>query len=273
MRDVSPSAYTPAQRLVAVMYGVVCHLSFALGIAAMMAGIYTGLQFGRGPFRGGAAAVFDLLLLAQFAVLHSVLLLPRGRALLARLAPLGLGRDLSTTIFACLSSLQLLLTFGAWAPLGPVWWEPQGAVRIGLTLAYGAAWLLLLKAMADAGLGLQTGFLGWSAVARGRAPRYAPFAARGTYRYTRQPIYVAFTLTLWTGPVWTLDHLLLATAWTLYCLTGPLLKERRYLAAYGAHYARYRERVPYWLPARRGLSAAVLDAAESGTDAAEREAS
>ena len=257
----TPSApvYSPAQRLVAVAYGIVCHLSFALGIAAMMAGIYTGMQFGRGPLRGGAAALFDVLLVAQFVLLHSFLLLPRGRTLLARLAPLGLGADLGTTTFACLSSLQLLLTFAAWAPLGPVWWEPHGGLRVALSLAYAASWLLLLKTMADAGLGVQTGFLGWSAVARGRRPRHAPFAARGTFRYTRQPIYVAFTLTLWTGPVWSVDHLLLAVLWTLYCLVGPLLKERRYLGFHGARYARYRQLVPYWLPGRRPIDGAALD--------------
>ena len=105
--------------------------------------------------------------------------------------------------------------------------------------------------MSDAGLAVQTGFLGWSAVARDRAPIYGDFAAKGTFRVVRQPVYLAFACTLWTGPVWTPDHLLLATAWTGYCVFGPVLKERRYLRAYGERFARYRDRVPYWLPVPR----------------------
>ena len=59
---------------------------------------------------------------------------------------------------------------------------------------------MLLKAVIDAGLALQTGFLGWWAAARGRAPLDPPMPLRGLFRPCRQPIYVAFTLTLWTVP-------------------------------------------------------------------------
>ena len=109
----------------------------------------------------------------------------------------------------------------------------------------------LLKTMADAGLALQTGFLGWGAVVRGKAPSYRPFATGGSFRWVRQPVYVAFALTLWTAPVWTPDHLILALAWTAYCVLAPRHKERRYLAAYGEDFERYRQAVPYWLPRRR----------------------
>jgi methanethiol S-methyltransferase len=59
---------------------------------------------------------------------------------------------------------------------------------------------------------------------------------------------VAFTCTLWTAPVLTADRLLLASAWTLYCLIGPLHKERRLIARDPDGYCRYRASVPYWLP-------------------------
>ena len=37
-------------------------------------------------------------------------------------------------------------------------------------------------------------------------------------RLIRQPIQVAFALTLWTPPVWTPDQLVLAVSFTAYCL-------------------------------------------------------
>jgi len=251
--------YNGKQRGIALLYGVFCHASFALGIAAMMFGLYTGLEGGRGTMTGITGCVVDVVLVLHFVVIHSFLLSARGRVLLARFAPLGIGRELGTTSFAAIASLQLLLTFVAWSPIGPVWWQPHGALRVLMSAAYAISWGLLLKAMADAGLALQTGFLGWGAVVRDRAPRYDDFPARGLFRYVRQPIYVAFALTLWTGPVWTPDHLLLASGWTLYCVAGPALKERRYRAAYGQRFERYRQLVPYWLPALRKLDARLLE--------------
>lgn len=243
--------YTARERRIAIVYGIVCHGAFAIGIGAMIAGIFTGLRLGHGPFTGAAALGWDLLLIAQFVVLHSFLLTRRGRAVLDRLAPAGLGAALSTTTFAMIASIQLLLTFGAWSQIGDVWWEPHGRLRVVICAAYAVSWAFLLKTMHDAGIAVQTGLLGWSAVARGREPRFAGFRVRGTFRFVRQPVYLAFACTLWTGPVWTPDHLLLAATWTAYCLFGPLLKERRYLRFYGEQFALYRREVPYWLPAWR----------------------
>ena len=66
--------------------------------------------------------------------------------------------------------------------------------------------------------------------------------------FCRQPIYVAFAMTLWTVPVWTPDQLELAVVLTLYCVTGPLLKERRFSRRFGEQFRAYQSRVPYWLP-------------------------
>jgi protein-S-isoprenylcysteine O-methyltransferase Ste14 len=197
------------------------------------------------------AVIADLVLLAQFPVLHSVLLSARGRAWIARLAPLGLGPALGTTTYATIASLQLLTTFVLWSPVGSWQWHPEGALLALSTLAYAGAWLLLLKTMADAGLDVQTGYQGWGAVSRGRKPQFRDFAPRGTFRWVRQPVYVAFALTLWTGPIWTIDHFLIAFVWTTYCVLAPRHKERRYSARYGERFAHYRTLVPYWIPRRR----------------------
>jgi protein-S-isoprenylcysteine O-methyltransferase Ste14 len=177
---------------------------------------------------------------------------------LAKPVPAGIGAHMTTTIFAMLSSLQIALTFLAWSPVGRVCWEPHGALRAVITAAYACSWLLVMKSMSDAGLEIQTGSVGWTSVARGRAPRHSDFPTCGSFRYVRQPIYLAFTLTLWTGPVWTPDHLLIAVLWTLYCIAGPALKERGYLGYYGARFRRYREQVPYWVPSSQKLDPVLL---------------
>lgn len=251
--------YSPAQRLVAVAFGLACHVAFAAGVAAMIVGLYTGMTMGRGPWHGVAAIAANGVLLAQFALLHSLLLSERGRRWLTRLVPLGLGAPLATTTYALVASLQLLVTFGLWSPIGKVLWAPTGRLLWVYTGAYAVAWVLLLRTMADAGLAEQTGFRGWGAVAQGQRPHYRAFAPRGTFRYVRQPVYIAFALTLWTAPMWTVDHIVLAVVWTLYCVVAPRLKEQRYLAWYGERFERYRSLVPYWVPSTRRLDDAALE--------------
>ncbi len=242
--------YSMRQRALAMAYGVVCHTTYTIGIAAMMAGLGWGMTTGFGRLEDTSAVLGNTLLLLQFPILHSLLLTDAGRRSLSRLAPGRLGGSLSTTTFATISALQIVSVFTLWSPSGVVWWQPSGVILVPWTAAFAVSWLLLLKTMWDAGLGIQTGFHGWGAVARGSDPKRAPFRRTGTFRYVRQPVYVAFALTLWTGPVWTPDHLAIALAWTAYCILGPLLKEKRYLQFYGDAFREYRESVPYWLPLR-----------------------
>ena len=79
-------------------------------------------------------------------------------------------------------------------------------------------------------------------------PVFPAMPTQGLFRLIRQPIYLAFALTLWTVPVWTPDQLLLAICYTAYCLLAPRLKERRFAARYGEQFDRYRATVPYVLP-------------------------
>ncbi len=242
--------FTPLQRGAALVIGLGGHALFAVSVAVMFLSLHHGLAWGAPKLSGWAALAANTALAIQFALGHSWLLSDRGRRFLARITPLGLGRELATTLFAAAASLQLLLVFLLWSPSGVLWAAPEGALRSGLTGLYVISWLLLAKAMHDSGLGVQLGITGWLSVWRGGRPNYPPFPRAGLYRHTRQPIYLSFTLILWTAPDWTPDRLLLTLAWTGYCVWAPVFKERRYLRWYGAAFARYQKRVPYWLPGR-----------------------
>ena len=226
----SSPPYSRADRLCATALGALCHATFGVAICAMVVSLHEGLRLGGGHLAGGSAWATNVALALAFPVLHSWLLTPRGARSLDRLVPRALGRDVRTTTFALIASLQLLAVFALWSPVGGVLWRADGAARVASELLFACSWLLLGRAMLDAGLAVQTGFLGWGAVAQGLPPHFPAFASGGLFRFTRHPIYLAFTLTLWSGPVFTSDRLLLASVWTLYCLGGPLLKERRILA-------------------------------------------
>ncbi|MBU3705381.1 MAG: isoprenylcysteine carboxylmethyltransferase family protein [Mycobacterium sp.] len=231
-------------------YGVVCHLCFLLGVLTMMVGMFFGMSRSFGTVPQPWTAIATLALLVQFPVAHSLLLTPRGRELLARLAPPSAGVTLSTTTYVTIAALQVFAPFAFWTPTGTIWWQAGGVALVIMCLLYAGSWALLGKAMADAGLALQTGALRWTALMRGRTPVYPPMPVTGLFRYTRQPIYVAFALTVWTVPTWTRDQLIVATTLTAYCAVGPLYKEARFRRIHGPAFETYTRRVPYWFPRR-----------------------
>ncbi|MCB0358600.1 MAG: hypothetical protein KDD44_03165, partial [Bdellovibrionales bacterium] len=236
--------YPISHRLIALALGVLCHSAFIVAVGTMIASLYTGLDVGYGSAVGLPPLLWNLLLVIQFPLLHSFLLSARGRRLLAKPFPGTLGRDLSTTTFALIASIQLAAVFLLWAPSGVLLWQAQGLYRLAFFACYALSWIFLVISMQHAGLGVQTGSLGWTSVLRGHPPRYGAMPIRGVFRHSRQPIYFAFMLTLWTGPDWTLDKLLIASLWSVYCLSGPLLKEKRFLHYYGESFLVYRQHVP-----------------------------
>lgn len=259
------SLYSWAQRWTALLVGMACHSVFLVSLAVMFVSLYRGLGQGWIALPGFSGWPVNLLLMAQFALGHSWLLSDKGRRFLGRLLPLKLGIPLATTLYAGIASLQLLVLFLFWSPSQVLWTAPQGWIHIALTGFYVASWLLLLKAMKDAGLEIQLGYLGWTSVWSGKAPAYKSFARTGLFKRSRQPIYVAFTLILWSAPTWTPDHLFLAIVLTSYCVAAPLLKEKRYLRWHGDAFRRYQARVPYWLPLRKSTPDSA-PAAQGSTD-------
>ncbi len=155
---------------------------------------------------------------------------------------------MAPTTYVIAASAQTLLLFSLWTPSGVIWWQAGGVTLAVLSLLYLASWLLLAKAIWDAGFGLQTGAIGWIAAYLGRRPKYPPMPKTGLFRWCRQPIYLAFTATLWTVPTWTPDQLMLALVLTAYCLIGPLFKEVRFKRLFAGEFAAYQAKHRYFLP-------------------------
>ncbi|MEM1065735.1 MAG: isoprenylcysteine carboxylmethyltransferase family protein [Pseudomonadota bacterium] len=240
----------PGRIALALAFGAVVHLVFGAAVIAMIAAMWFGMSESLGTVPWPWAAVANAALVLQFPLVHSLLLTGPGGRFLARLVPGAHGATLSTTTYAIIASLQLLALFALWTPSGIVWWRAEGATLYAVGTAYAAAWGLLIKASWDAGAEVQSGALGWMSLMRKAKPRFPPMPTTGLFRVIRQPIYVAFALTLWAVPVWTPDQLALASTLTAYCLAAPKLKERRFEARYGAAFRAYRNAVPYAVPAR-----------------------
>lgn len=245
---VRPLVLSPKGRRFALFLGIACHTVFLVTVLLMADSLYYGLQLDTPLHTVRYKWVWNSLLLLQFPLLHSFLLSDRGRRWLRLIVPEELGSALDSTVFALFASVQLFLVFGLWAASDQLWWTPKGTLGLVSSCLYGASWLFLLVSLANAGLALQTGYLGWSSARRGVHPSYGSFPTRGLFRVCRQPVYLAFICIVWSAPTWSPDHLLLAIVWTGYCIAGPLLKEARFGKYYGVEFAAYQARVPYLLP-------------------------
>ena len=257
-------------KILALILGLICHLSFCAAVSIMMVALFGTMDVGLKSMPQGASLPIDLLLLLQFPILHTLMLRPSGRRILSRLFPGELGKHLVTTTFVIAASLQLLFLFFFWCPIGSHQWAPTGITLTVWTSVYLASWILLAIAMTNAGLATQMGYLGWSAVFRGEAPKYPSFPQHGLYKVCRHPVYFAMALVSCTGPVWNLDHVIIATVFITYCIFGPMAKERRLLVTFGPKFREHLSRLPFfptpsscWNAARTSLKNPVYTASRS----------
>jgi protein-S-isoprenylcysteine O-methyltransferase Ste14 len=239
-------------RLIAIILGIINHSIFVCAISLMAMQLFCGMTskpIWSSPF----PILTNAFLILQFPIIHSWLLGKKGREFLTKLFPADLGKLLLTTSYTTVASIQLVLTFGFWSPSNFVLWNAE-TFMIPMSIMYGLSWLLLGWSMYSADLRIQTGALGWMALARGQKPNYPQeFPTSGLFSICRQPIYLSFAMILWTGPYLTLDKIILAFFWTAYCFWGPKLKEKRFSDRWGKRFAEYQGLVPYFIPSLRRL--------------------
>lgn len=235
-------------KLIAYSLGIACHLTFVLAIGAMAYMLATGLTSGILPIGGPYGRWINILLLIQFPVFHSFFLTSAGTKILLAPFPREIGKDLITTTYAFVSSIQLLIVFLFWTPVQTAWFVPSGTVLLPWMLVYGLSWLILVKALSEAGISMHTGALGWRSVVNGKHATYPGLPTSGLHNQCRHPIYLAFSLIILTAPVWSSDHFLIASGWVFYCLIGPRFKERRIERRSKKEYDVIRDRTPYIIP-------------------------
>ena len=235
-------------KLLAIFYGLMCHGIFLVAGAVMFFTILTGFQFSVGPTEGYSAVAINFLLLVQFPAGHSFFLSNRGMKILELFAPKSYAKTLRTTVYATIASIQLILLFTFWNFSGVFIWQIETPASITMIILNLLSWALLSISSIQAGYKVQTGSLGWTSVYQGKKPIFPDMPTRGLFSIIRQPIYLSFSLVLWTSPQMTLDLFIVALTYSLYCYFGPMLKERRFQKLYGKRFSEYQQKVPYYVP-------------------------
>lgn len=198
------------------------------------------------------ALLCDAALLLAFALPHSLL----ARASVKR--ALRLPEAWERPAYVLQSAALLHMQMAAWRDfdgLGPLW-DARGSAA--LTAAILAVYALGVAFLATASFALDhfhlVGLSQGLGVDVNRALRLAPargsgLVVRAHYALVAHPIMTGMLVCLWATPVMAAPRLLLAACSTAYIvLAVKLLEEPELVAALGAPYERYLERVPSFCP-------------------------
>jgi protein-S-isoprenylcysteine O-methyltransferase Ste14 len=195
----------------------------------------------------GNALVINMLLLAVFAIQHSVMARPAFKAWWTRIIPQAAERS----TYVLLSSLALIALFYFWQPMGGVIWQVENrSGQLPLLAGFGFGWALVLYSTFLINhfdlFGLRQVWL----QLLGKPYTALPFKTPAPYKLVRHPLYLGWFFAFWCTPQMTAAHLLLAVLTSAYILIGIFLEERDLLKAH-PEYEAYRQRVPMLLPRLR----------------------
>jgi protein-S-isoprenylcysteine O-methyltransferase Ste14 len=245
-------------------YGVVAYIAF-LGAFLYAIGFVIGIGVAKTIDTGPVtpltqALLIDILLMALFAIQHSVMARKPFKQWLTRYIPVSIER--STYVLA--TSLVLMLLFWQWRPITTVVWQVTNPTLAMFLLALSlAGWVIVLVSTLLINhfelFGLQQVTHNLS----GRTAAAPTFKTPGFYRFVRHPIYLGFIIAFWAIPVMTLGHLLFAAVTSAYIFVGIFLEERDLVDLFGDEYRRYRERVGMVIPLRRNATATENSRPES----------
>jgi protein-S-isoprenylcysteine O-methyltransferase Ste14 len=235
-------------KILGFAFGLFAYLVFLLSVVyaiGFVGNIYVPKSIDSGYVSDPAiSCLIDMLLLAAFAIPHSVMARPAFKAAWTKIVPVSMERS----VYVLQSSLLLLLLFWQWRPLPASIWQIHGVVGDVLTAAYWLGWLLIIVSTFLINhfdlFGLRQVLL----AVQGKAYSHLPFTTRGLYRLVRHPLMLGFLIAFWAAPTMTVGHLNFALANTLYILIALQFEERDLAVALGEDYSQYQKKVPMLLP-------------------------
>lgn len=208
------------------------------------------------------AAAFDVLLLALFAVQHSVMARPAFKRRWTQVVP----HHLERSSYVLAASSVLAMTFWQWRPIPAVIWHVHAAAaRAVLWALFGLGWVLVVAMTFAIDHFDLVGLRQVSRHLRGRRQAAPAFQLPLPYRLVRHPMMSGFFLAFLATPMMTAGHLLFALLSCGYIIVAVRLEERDLTEAL-TEYRDYAARTPRFLPrpSRRRAARAVTDHHEPG---------
>lgn len=238
-------------RLIVLVYGLIAYAAFfvsilwAIGFVGNLV-VPKSIDVGGGQGPIWLRVLINVVLLAAFAVQHTIMARPRFKEWFTKVVPVAAERS----TFVLTASLLLLLMMWQWRPItGWSLWHVE---------AEWARWLLIAISLVGWAMVFLGSFLidhfdlfGLKQVwlnLRQKEYHHPPFMVRSLYKFVRHPLMLGFIIAFWATPDMTGGHLLFAGVTTAYILFGIRIEERDLVRFLGDDYREYRKRTPALVP-------------------------
>jgi protein-S-isoprenylcysteine O-methyltransferase Ste14 len=237
-------------RALTLVYGVATYLFFFCTFLYLIGFVGNwvvpkGIDDGTPAPSPGTAIAVNVLLLALFAVQHSVMARPAFKQMWTRWVPWHLERS----TFVLLATAILAVTAWRWRPLPTPVWRIESplaaAILTGLSLA---GWGIVLVSTFLIDHFELFGLEQTVSYAMGRRHEPPQFKERLFYRWVRHPLMLGFLIAFWATPTMSQGHLLFAVVTTAYILIALQIEERTLVHLHGDQYRDYQRRVSMLLP-------------------------
>lgn len=189
-----------------------------------------------------------ILRLVAFAVLHSLLAVPRIKERITRYT------GLNASAYRLGYNIISLMVFGWVMTAGrnsTILYEIPGLARYAFYLSQALLLVALAFCLKNTGLASFLGLDALKMTSENRMPH--TLATKGWYGIVRHPLYLLSILFMFLNPVMTVRWMLLASLGTLYFLIGALIEEKRLQKEFGDTYILYRKQVPFIVPSLRNI--------------------
>ena len=239
-------------RVLAFVYGLACYAFFFVTFLYAIAfvedfpvprTIDTGLRVPTTE-----ALIVNMLLMALFAIQHSVMARPQFKAWWTQFVP----KPVERSTYVLFATILLALLCWQWRPIPAVVWHVDDPVIAGVLT--GVSLLGFLLVLGSSFLINHFELFGLHQVANnltGRAMPAPRFRTPLFYGFVRHPIYLGFVIAFWAAPTMTLGHLLFAGVTTAYIVIAIQFEERDLIDIFGDEYRRYKRRVSMLVPWRK----------------------
>lgn len=193
-----------------------------------------------------SALLINLLLLAVFALQHSIMARPQFKRVWTKVVSPTAERS----TYVLLTSLALMLIFVYWQPMTTNVWDVSGTMAgTVLSVLFWSGWLIVLAStfMIDHFdlFGLKRAYM--QLCKREFIP--GPFRKTAFYQFVRHPIMTGFLVAFWATPVMSSGHLLFALVTSAYIAIAVLhWEEKDLIAEIGDEYRDYRRQVAPFFP-------------------------